>query len=66
MDIDERITIVKDLISKREEIDKQLADIFGGAPTVAKPERPCKKCGQTGHSTRSCTSFNAPNEQLAV
>jgi hypothetical protein len=58
MDIDERITIVKDLISKREEIDAKLAELFGGV-AHAKSERACGKCGQTGHTSRTCSTHNA-------
>ena len=61
MDIDERITIAKELIAKREEIDAKLAELFGGATLPAKVERACKRCGQTGHNARNCASFNAPS-----
>jgi hypothetical protein len=61
MDIDERITIAKDLIAKREEIDRQLADLFGGAvPT--KKTRACKVCGEAGHDARSCPETQKPAE----
>ena len=34
MDLDDRIAAAKELIAKREEIDRQLADLFGGAPST--------------------------------
>jgi hypothetical protein len=56
MDIEERISIVKDLIAKREEIDRQLAELFGGtiAESASKTERKCKTCGELGHTARTC------------
>jgi hypothetical protein len=61
MDIDERIAIAKELITKREDIDRQLADLFGGAvPT--KKTRTCKVCGEAGHDTRSCPQAQKPAE----
>ena len=56
MDIEERINIVKELIAKREEIDRQLAELFGGA-APARKAKVCKRC-QGDHDTRSC-----PNTQ---
>jgi hypothetical protein len=53
MNIEDRIAIVKDLIKKREEIDQQLADLFGGqAPTPKKMK--CSICGSTEHTARNC------------
>jgi hypothetical protein len=54
MDLDERIAFAKELIAKREEIDRQLADLFGGAPSIPKLTRACSKCGQIGHTARTC------------
>jgi hypothetical protein len=34
MTIDEQITRAKELIAKREEIDRQLAELFAGAPAA--------------------------------
>jgi hypothetical protein len=61
MDIDARIALAKELIAKREEIDRQLADLFGGiAP--AKRTRACKVCGEAGHDARSCPQAQKPAE----
>ena len=52
MDIDERIALAKDLIARREDIDRQLADLFAGIAPLKKA-KVCKKC-QGDHDTRSC------------
>ena len=66
MDLDERIAIAKELIAKREEIDRRLADLFGGADLAPKLTCACSKCGQTGHSPRTCSSFNAANTEICA
>jgi hypothetical protein len=53
MDIDTQIARVKELIAKREEIDEQLAALFGGAP-LAKKTRRCKICDGEGHNASTC------------
>jgi hypothetical protein len=53
MTIDERIARVKDLIQKREEIDAELAGMFGLATRAKKPLR-CSKCGEEGHNAKTC------------
>jgi hypothetical protein len=67
MDLDDRIVAAKELIAKREEIDRQLADLFGGAPSTPKLSRVCSKCGQSGHTARSCMASdrNAEAENSA-
>lgn len=54
MDYD--IERAKELIAQREEIDGELAALFanGSKPSTRKPQR-CSKCGEEGHSARSCT-----------
>jgi hypothetical protein len=60
MTIDDRISRVKDLIQKREEIDAELAGLFGSAVRGKKAPR-CSKRGEEGNTTprhatrRSCT-----------
>jgi hypothetical protein len=56
MTIDDRILRVKDLIQKREEIDAELAGLFGLTVRVKKALR-CSKCGDEGHNAKTC---NAP------
>lgn len=59
MTIDERIARVKELIQKREEIDAELASMFGLAGRVKKSLR-CSKCGAEGHNAKTC---NVPEQQ---
>ena len=53
MTIDERISCVKELIAKRENIDRQLTELFSGTLTVKKSVR-CSVCGGEGHNAKSC------------
>jgi hypothetical protein len=53
MDIDSQIARVKELIAKREEIDEQLAALFGGV-APAKKTRRCKICDGEGHNALTC------------
>ena len=59
MDLDERITLAQELIAKREDIDRQLAELFTGAMISKKP-RTCKVCGEPGHDARSCPQSPKP------
>jgi hypothetical protein len=51
LDID--IDRVKDLIAKREEVDLELAAIFGGKQTTRRPVK-CSLCSSEGHTARTC------------
>jgi len=62
MAIDERIARVKDLIQKREDIDAELAGLFGLSPRGKKTAR-CTKCGGEGHNAKTCT---APDQQPMI
>jgi hypothetical protein len=53
MDIDMQIARVKDLITKREEIDAELSVILGVTPKTRKAMR-CSKCNEEGHTVRTC------------
>ncbi len=53
MEIETRIARAKELIAKREEIDAQLAALFGGA-APAKKARRCKICDGEGHNAVTC------------
>jgi hypothetical protein len=53
MELDDAINRVKQLITKREEIDAELAALFGGeAPK--KRTLTCSLCNTEGHTARSC------------
>jgi Zinc knuckle len=53
MTIDDKIARAKDLIAKREEIDKELAALFGGKAPARKSIR-CSACGEEGHTSKTC------------
>ena len=59
MDIDTQIARAKELIAKREEIDIQLAVLFGGLASTRKA-RSCKLCGSPDHDARSCNQPEKP------
>jgi hypothetical protein len=63
MEIDDRIAIAKALIARREEIDLQLAALFGGQ-MPQKRQQKCKSCGEAGHRADICEHNDAkPQEQ---
>jgi hypothetical protein len=53
MEIDARISRVKDLIAKREEIDAELASLLGITAPPRKGQK-CTTCGEPGHIARTC------------
>jgi hypothetical protein len=53
MDIDTQIARVKELIAKREEIDRELSTMLGVVPKGRKSQR-CSICNEEGHSARTC------------
>jgi hypothetical protein len=59
MDIDDRIGRGKGLIQKREEIDTDLAGLFG-ITVKAKKTLHCSKCGDEGHNAKTCPSQQQP------
>lgn len=59
MKIDDQITRVKALLAKRDEIDAELAALFGGAAPSRRPMH-CSSCGQEGHTAKACTVHKTP------
>jgi len=53
MEIDAKIARVKDVIAKREEIDAELASLFGLTAPQRKLQK-CASCGEPGHTARTC------------
>lgn len=45
---------IRGLLTKREEIDNELTAIFTGNGTKERKPQSCSKCGQQGHSARTC------------
>jgi hypothetical protein len=60
MSVDEKLKLAKQLIADREEIDKQLAALFGGEIVTTRKTKKCSKCGQEGHTAPTCTSEPRP------
>jgi hypothetical protein len=54
MELDDKISRIKDLIHKREEIDAELAVMLGVSVRVKKMLR-CSKCGGEGHNAKTCS-----------
>ena len=55
MDID--TTRIRDLLAKRDQIDVELAAMFGGSQK--KPIK-CGQCGEEGHTARTCPKRGEP------
>jgi hypothetical protein len=53
MQLDIDIHRVKGLIAKREEIDVELAAIFGGQQVTRRAVK-CSVCNAEGHTARTC------------
>lgn len=53
MDIDK----LEDLIAKRRAIDAEIVACVG---VKGRAPQKCSKCGQEGHSSRTCTQEKAP------
>lgn len=55
MHIDAKIARVKDLITKREELDGELNELLGGVVRERRAQR-CSVCGEPGHRASTCPS----------
>ena len=60
MELDDRIVIVKKLITEREEIDRKLSELLGGELSDKK-ERRCSICHEVGHQARTCPTKQKSN-----
>ena len=58
MSIDEQIARAKELIARREEVDKELAALFDGVAPRRKAMR-CSACGQEGHAVKTLFNMKA-------
>jgi len=54
-DIDAKITRIKKLIAKREELDAELHELFGGAVHEKRSSK-YSRCGEPGHRASTCPS----------
>lgn len=54
MNLEQRLSLARDLIARRDAIDAELNTLFnGGAPSRRQP-RKCTVCGETGHRADAC------------
>jgi Zinc knuckle len=58
MTLEDAIRRAKELIARREELDRELNELFS-MNTVKRILR-CSKCGIEGHTARTCTSPESP------
>ena len=54
MTLDERLSLARDLIARRDAIDAELTALFNGGTPARKPSRKCKTCGEIGHRSDAC------------
>ena len=62
MEIDTTISRVKELIAQRENIDAELAALFGGTSPPKRKSLTCSLCSQEGHTARSCPTKQGGDE----
>jgi hypothetical protein len=57
IELDERLTRIKDLIETKERVDAELEELIGGSQEKRKrsPQK-CSNCEQEGHTARNCPS----------
>jgi hypothetical protein len=62
IELDERLTRIRDLIETKERVDAELEELIGGSPERRKraPQK-CGTCDQEGHTARNC-----PNKMPAA
>ena len=53
MELDAKITRVKELIAKREQLDAELSELLGGTARERRAAR-CSLCGEPGHRASTC------------
>jgi hypothetical protein len=65
MTIEDRINIAKELIKKREDIDRQLAELFSGG-NLSTRKLTCSIRGSDTHNARTCANREATTKQETV
>ena len=53
--MEQTLTRLKELITRREAIDAELQQILGGQAPTPKRTLTCSRCNQPGHTARSCS-----------
>ena len=51
--MDAKFIRIRELITQQEEIEAELNNLVSGTTKERKPQT-CAKCGQPGHSSRTC------------
>jgi hypothetical protein len=59
MAIDSKLARIKELITKREEIDAELNELFGGGAIRERRSPRCSVCGEPGHRATTCPTKTA-------
>ena len=54
--MDERLDRIRTLIDQKEKIDAELESILGGTFHKTRKPQTCSKCGEQGHTARSCST----------
>jgi hypothetical protein len=54
IELDERLTRIKDLIETKERVDAELEELIGGSPEKRRAPQKCGTCEQEGHTARNC------------
>ena len=53
--MEDKLKAARELIARRDEIDQQLAALFGGGEPKTRKAQTCSKCGSPEHNARACT-----------
>ena len=56
-----RLQRIKELIEAKERIDSELEGLISGTARPPK-QKLCKKCGEPGHSAKTCPQASLPLE----
>ena len=48
---------LRDLLDQRDAIDRQIVEVVGGKEVKERKPQSCGKCGEQGHSARTCSKI---------
>jgi Zinc knuckle len=52
--MDARLLRIRELITEQERIETELQALMGGGGVKERKPQTCSKCGEPGHSVRTC------------